>query len=134
MKNFLYLFVFFLSFNTLCQAQEDQTIVEKSLYSKEEKETTFANFKKDVPSIGLTAETEKLYLDLITSNFTKMVRLNKDRNSTQKQLKQQLKRVLEDQRRELKKMLTFDQFKRHQQIYKPIIVSIRSRIDNYEIR
>jgi hypothetical protein len=131
MKNFIYLFIFFLISNTICQAQEDQTVVEKSLYSKEERESAIANFTKDVPSIGMTAETEKTYLDLINSNFTKMSMLN-NRNSTKKELKQRFKRVLEDQQIELKKLLTYDQLKRHQKIYKPLIESIRKRIDMYQ--
>ena len=61
-----------------------------------------------------------------------MIILNKDRNNTQKELKQRLKVVLEDQRVELKKILTYEQIKRHQQIYKPIIESIRFRIDSYK--
>jgi hypothetical protein len=61
-----------------------------------------------------------------------MIILNKDRNNTQKELKQRLKVVLEDQRVELKKILTYEEIKRHQQIYKPIIESIRFRIDSYK--
>jgi hypothetical protein len=79
----------------------------------------------------MTAETEKTYLDLINSNFTKMSMLN-NRNSTKKELKQRFKRVLEDQQIELKKLLTYDQLKRHQKIYKPLIESIRKRIDMYQ--
>jgi hypothetical protein len=71
-------------------------------------------------------------MNLITSNFQKMIILNKDRNNTQKELKQRLKVVLEDQRVELKKILTYEEIKRHQQIYKPIIESIRFRIDSYK--
>lgn len=133
MKNLLYSFLFLLSLSTFSQSMEEQTIIDKSLYSKQEKEVMFTNFKKSIPTIGMSPEIEKTYLDLITSNFTKMVILNKDKNNTQKELKQRLKRVLEDQRVELKKLLTYDQLKRHQQIYKPIIESIRSRIDNYKI-
>lgn len=134
MKKFISLFILFFSLTTFAQSMGDQTVIQRSLYTNTEKETIFENFKKDIPTIGMTAEVEKMYSDIISSNFTKMVILNKDKNNTKKELKQRLKRVLEDQKVELKKMLTYDQFKRHQQIYKPIIVSIRSRIDNYEIR
>ena len=134
MKNFVYLIIFLFSMNSFSQVSEtnDQVIIEKALYSKQEKEDMLAKYKTDVDIIGLTPEVKELYMNLITSNFQKMIILNKDRNNTQKELKQRLKVVLEDQRVELKKMLSYEQIKRHQQIYKPIIESIRFRIDSYK--
>jgi hypothetical protein len=122
------------SINTFGQVTEekDQVIIEKALYSKQEKEDMLAKYKTDLDIIGLTTEVKVIYMNLITSNFQKMIILNKDRNNTQKELKQRLKVVLEDQRVELKKILTYEQVKRHQQIYKPIIESIRFRIDSYK--
>jgi hypothetical protein len=122
------------SINTFGQVTEekDQVIIEKALYSKQEKEDMLAKYKTDLDIIGLTTEVKVIYMNLITSNFQKMIILNKDRNNTQKELKQRLKVVLEDQRVELKKILTYEQVKRHQQIYKPIIESIRFRIDTYK--
>jgi hypothetical protein len=122
------------SINTFGQVTEekDQVIIEKALYSKQEKEDMLAKYKTDVDLIGLTPEVKEIYMNLITSNFQKMIILNKDRNNTQKELKQRLKVVLEDQRVELKKILTYEEIKRHQQIYKPIIESIRFRIDSYK--
>jgi hypothetical protein len=122
------------SINTFGQVTEekDQVIIEKALYSKQEKEDMLAKYKTDVDIIGLTPEVKEIYMNLITSNFQKMIILNKDRNNTQKELKQRLKVVLEDQRVELKKILTYEEIKRHQQIYKPIIESIRFRIDSYK--
>lgn len=134
MKKILSFLVLLFSISTFSQTTEDQIIIEKTLYSELERETMFENFKKGVPTIGMNSENEKAYMDLITSNFTKMVALNKDRNTTQKELKQRFKRILESQRVELKKILTFEELKRHQQIYKPIIESVRSRIDNYEVK
>ena len=134
MKNYVYLIIFMFSINTFGQVTEekDQVIIEKALYSKQEKEDMLAKYKTDVDIIGLTPEVKEIYMNLITSNFQKMIILNKDRNNTQKELKQRLKVVLEDQRVELKKILTYEQIKRHQQIYKPIIESIRFRIDTYK--
>lgn len=134
MKNYVYLIIFMFSINTFGQVTEekDQVIIEKALYSKQEKEDMLTKYKTDVDIIGLTPEVKEIYMNLITSNFQKMVILNKDRNNTQKELKQRLKAVLEDQRVELKKLLTYEQIKRHQQIYKPIIASIRFRIDSYK--
>jgi hypothetical protein len=134
MKNYVYLIIFMFSINTFGQVTEenDQAIIEKALYSKQEKEDMLAKYKTDVDIIGMTPEVKELYMNLITSNFQKMIILNKDRNNTQKELKQRLKVVLEDQRVELKKILTYEQIKRHQQIYKPIIESIRFRIDSYK--
>lgn len=134
MKNYVYLIIFMFSINTFGQVTEenDQAIIEKALYSKQEKEDMLAKYKTDVDIIGLTPEVKEIYMNLITSNFQKMIILNKDRNNTQKELKQRLKVVLEDQRVELKKLLTYEQIKRHQQIYKPIIESIRFRIDSYK--
>ncbi|HQV35062.1 MAG TPA: hypothetical protein P5335_00220 [Flavobacterium sp.] len=134
MKNYVYLIIFMFSINTFGQVTEenDQAIIEKALYSKQEKEDMLAKYKTDVDIIGMTPEVKELYMNLITSNFQKMIILNKDRNNTQKELKQRLKVVLEDQRVELKKLLTYEQIKRHQQIYKPIIESIRFRIDSYK--
>jgi hypothetical protein len=134
MKNYVYLIIFMFSINTFGQVTEekDQVIIEKALYSKQEKEDMLAKYKTDVDIIGLTPEVKEIYMNLITSNFQKMIILNKDRNNTQKELKQRLKVVLEDQRVELKKILTYEQIKRHQQIYKPIIESIRFRIDSYK--
>ncbi|WP_396183067.1 hypothetical protein [Flavobacterium sp.] len=134
MKNYVYLIIFMFSINTFGQVTEekDQVIIEKALYSKQEKEDMLAKYKTDVDLIGLTPEVKEIYMNLITSNFQKMIILNKDRNNTQKELKQRLKVVLEDQRVELKKILTYEEIKRHQQIYKPIIESIRFRIDSYK--
>jgi hypothetical protein len=134
MKNYVYLIIFMFSINTFGQVTEekDQVIIEKALYSKQEKEDMLAKYKTDLDIIGLTTEVKVIYMNLITSNFQKMIILNKDRNNTQKELKQRLKVVLEDQRVELKKILTYEQVKRHQQIYKPIIESIRFRIDSYK--
>lgn len=111
---------------------KDQEIIETSLYTKEEGQAMFDQFKNNIDSIGLTPEMKEVYLNIITSNLVKMGRINKNRNTTQRDLKQQMKVVLEDQRKELKKLLTYEQFKRHQQIYKPVIMSIISRIDNYK--
>ena len=107
MKNYVYLIIFMFSINTFGQVTEekDQVIIEKALYSKQEKEDMLAKYKTDVDIIGMTPEVKELYMNLITSNFQKMIILNKDRNNTQKELKQRLKVVLEDQRVELKKIL-----------------------------
>ncbi|MBA4154504.1 hypothetical protein [Flavobacterium sp.] len=133
MKNYVYLIIFMFSINTFGQVtEEDQTIIEKALYSKQEKEDMLAKYKTDTDIIGLTPEVKEIYLNLINSNFQKMIVLNKYKNFTQKELKQRLKVILEDQRVELKKILTYEQIKRHQQIYKPIIESIKFRIDSYK--
>jgi len=133
MRNCILIVLIIFSSHIFGQVSEvkDQEIIETSLYTKEEGQAMFDQFKNNVDSIGLTPEVKEVYLNIITSNLIKMGRINKDRNTTQRDLKQQMKVILEDQRKELKKMLTYEQFKRHQQIYKPIIMSIVHRIDTY---
>lgn len=117
-----------------CQVSEvkDQEVIERPLYSKEEGQAMFDQFKSQVDSIGLTPEVKEVYMNIITSNLIKMNQINKGKNNTQRELKQRLKVILEDQRKELKKIMSTPQFKRHQQIYKPMIMSIVHRIDSYE--
>ena len=79
MKNYVYLIIFMFSINTFGQVTEekDQVIIEKALYSKQEKEDMLAKYKTDVDLIGLTPEVKEIYMNLITSNFQKMIILNK---------------------------------------------------------
>ena len=134
MRNCILIVLIIFSSHIFGQVSEvkDQEIIETSLYTKEEGQAMFDQFKNNVDSIGLTPEVKEVYLNIITSNLIKMGQINKDRNTTQRDLKQQMKVILEDQRKELKKMLTYEQFKKHQQIYKPVIMSIVHRIDSYQ--
>lgn len=134
MKNFLLAVLIMFVSNVFSQVSEvkDQEIVDKSLYTTEEGQAMFDQFKSQVDSIGLTPEVKEVYLNIITSNLIKMNQINKGKNNTQRVLKQRLKVILEDQRKELKKIMSTPQFKRHQQIYKPMIMSIVHRIDSYE--
>jgi hypothetical protein len=134
MKNFVLAVLTMFSSAVFCQVSEvkDQEVINRPLYTTEEGQAMFDQFKSQVDVIGLTPEVKEVYLNIITSNLIKMNQINKGKNNTQRKLKQRLKVILDDQRKELKKIMTNPQFKRHQQIYKPMIMSIVHRIDSFE--
>lgn len=108
------LFVF-----SLTQAQELSKEERKvEIFSSEEKDNLQLWFQDEVKRMNLTEEEMSQYSSIIVYYVAKIARLDdKDKDYSEERFKKELNKLLAKQDKELKELLTPEQFEIHKEIY-----------------
>ena len=133
MKNYIFIFLLFFSINTFGQTKPTEVskgdkVVKKALYSKEEKESTRKNFRKEIETIGMSPDVKTKYTAIVEKHIARITTANKDRKMTKSQATDYVNRVIKEQNQEIEAILTSEQYKKHKLIMNRYQNSILYRI------
>lgn len=112
------------------QVTSKEKVVTKRLYTEKEAEKIRQEYRKNVKTIGMSAEVQKKYTKIITDYTKKLTYINKDRSQTREQYIAKVDRVIREQNSKIQKILTPNQYKKHLIIYNPFAESVRYRIEH----
>ena len=103
------------------------------IYTAEERDNLQYWFHEKVDSMGMTEDMSSKYFEVLTKYGYKIGRLNdKDKDFSKTEILSRFEALIKQQDRELQEFLSKDQFQKHNENYKEIIRSIKSRLEKAE--
>lgn len=132
LKN-LTLFIFIFSFTNVNSQEGDKSSMKVEIFTHQEKDNLQLWFHNEVKAMAFTEEKLDQYYAVIFYFVSKITRLDdKDKGHTQEEFKKELNKYLILQDKELKELLSKEQFELHNKIYGKFLKSAYKRwgIDN----
>lgn len=132
MKWFIYSLLFCLSFLEGASAQTTSPSATKKLYSEKEKAQIKKTFYSNIKTLQLTPEVEEKYLALLNSYSQRMNEANRNKDLSNEQYERAISALVREQNSKVKRILTYEQYKKHLILYNPIENSVKYRINKRE--
>lgn len=106
---------------------KDQPV--KKLYTAKEKAKIKENFYKNIKTLKMTPEVEKSYLGVVNKYSLRLNEANRNMDLNNEQYERVITSLIKEQNSKVKKVLTYDQYKKHLILFNPIENSIKHRIN-----
>jgi hypothetical protein len=131
MKKLLCISLFFLSLCSFAQASKND-VVKGRLFSVDERVRIQLKYDERLPELQLSDDQLYRYSTIIDDNFYYMIDYNKKGNRTKEEVQKEIKKRVGNQNKDLKKLLSSEQYTKHLEIYQTVIMTpIQNRLDSY---
>ena len=104
-------------------------VVNKALYTPAERESTRKNFIKEVDQIDMSPEIRAQYTAIVQKHWSRIRTANNERKLTKDQATDYVNRVIREQNSEVNRILTVEQYNKHELIMNRYQNSVLYRIE-----
>lgn len=100
------------------------------IFTDEERNNLYNWFDRRFDKMDLPKDKQEEYYSIIVYYFVKMSRLDdKDKGRTKKEVERDMKKLLKKQDKEIRELLTDEEYKLHRKYYDRLIKTIKTRLD-----
>lgn len=130
MKKIVCIALFLLSFCSFAQTNKNE-VVTKKMFTVDERVRLQIAFDERIPELNLSDDQLYRYSTIIDNNIFYMIDYNKKFNHTKAEIQNYMDKRVADQNKDLKKLLTPEQYKKHLEIYQTVIITpIENRLNS----
>lgn len=124
--------VFMFMLSSAVIAQPVKTVENKKLYTEKEKAQLKKTFYQNIKTLKMTPEVEKKYLAELNKYSRRINEVNRNKDLSNEQYERAVTSLVREQNSKVKKILTYEQYKKHLLLYNPIENSVKYRINKRE--